>query len=194
MDKVEFAANTNSYITDYIKFADVKAGVLLTVSGLLTGGLGKLSLSLFDLLKSQDNCWYSVIAIVTMLCVGLGLFGTLWMSFKTLNPSLSEAENSLHSFPDIAERSCEDYTRSSLELSYDEIVSHFCTHNWTLSYIANTKFKSLQCAISWLRLAIIAAFIWGVLYVFLSLTVKESAKCHHDVKTYSRTTVSAIYP
>ena len=160
MNKVEFAASTNSYITDYIKFADVKAGVLLTVSGLLAGGLGKLSLSIFELLKDQDNCWYLVVAIV-IIGVGVSLLCTLWMSLRALKPDIKNAEDSLHSFPDIAKCSCKDYTQSSLGLSCDEIVSHFCAHNWTLSRIANAKFKALQCAISWLRSAIIAAFILG---------------------------------
>jgi len=164
MNKVEFAKSTNSYITDYIKFADVKASVLLTVSGLLAGGLGKLSLSLFGLLKGRDNFWcLAVIAIVIMLWVSVSFLGALWMFDKA---------DSLHSFPDIAKRSCEDYTQASLGLSSEEMVSNFCAHNWTLSHIANAKFKALQCAIYWLYSSIIAAFALGILYILLYLTAK----------------------
>ena len=169
MNKIELAKSTNSYITDYIKFADVKASVLLTLSGLLAGGLGKLSLSLFGALKDQDNCWYWGIAIVIMLWDGLSLLYTLLMSLKALKPDIKRGEASLHSFPDIAEY-YENYTQSFMELSCDEIVSHFCAHNLTLSRIANAKYKALQCAVSWLCSAIIAAFILCVFYVLLSLT------------------------
>ncbi len=172
MNKVEFAKSTNSYITDYIKFADVKASVLLTVSGLLAGGLGKLSLSLFGLLKGRDNFWcLAVIAIVIMLWVSVSFLGALWMSFKALKPSFDKAD-SLHSFPDIAKRSCEDYTQASLGLSSEGMISNFCAHNWTLSHIANAKFKALQCAIYWLYSSISAAFALGILYILLYLTAK----------------------
>lgn len=171
MDKSEFVASTNSYITDYIKFADVKAGALLTLSSLLAAGIGRLSFSLFDALKGRDSCWCWVVTIVVTIWFGVSLLGTLWMSLRALSPNLQKAKGSLRSFPDIAGRSCERYIQSSLELNSEEqIVSHFCAHNWMLSRIADAKFKALQYAVSWLRSAIIAAFTFALLYGFFSLT------------------------
>ena len=190
MNKSEFVASTNSYITDYIKFADVKAGALLTLSSLLAAGIGRLSFGLFDSLEGRDSCWCWAITVVT-IWVGVSLLGTLWMSLRALSPNLQKAKDSLRSFPDIAGCKCEDYTQSSLKLnSEEEIVSHFCAHNWTLSRIADAKFKALQCAVSWLRSAIIAAFTFALLYGFLSLTAnaKGETKCAHDVKTSPRIT------
>lgn len=172
MNKDEFATSTNSYVTDYIKFADVKASVLLTASGLLAGGVGRLSLSLSDVLKCRDAFWFWFVAIA-IIVFGVTLIGALWMSLKALSPDTKKAEGSLHSFPDIASRSCEDYIQSSQRLNENKIASHFYRHNWTLSCIANNKFKALQCAVCWLRYAIIIAFFLGVLYVLLSLTAKE---------------------
>ena len=196
MNKVEFAKSTNSYITDYIKFADVKASVLLTVSGLLAGGLGKLSLGIFELLKNRDNCWCLVIAIIIILSVGICLFGTLWMSLKALKPDTKRGEPSLHSFPDIAERYKNNYTLSFMELSCDEIVSHFCSHNLTLSRIANAKYNDIRYAVSWLRLSIIAVFILGGFYIFLSFSndIQGQAQCYHDVKRSSIITSKKVVP
>lgn len=196
MNKVEFAKSTNSYITDYIKFADVKAGVLLTVSGLLAGGLGKLSLSIFELLKNRDNYWYLAIAIIIMLWVGVSLLCTLWMSLKALKPDTRRDEASLHSFLHIAECYKENYTQSFMELSCDEIVSHFCSHNLTLSHIANAKYNDLRYAVSWLRSSIIAVFILGGFYVFLSFLndVQGQAQCYHDVKRSSIITSKKVVP
>ncbi len=172
MDKIEFAANTNSYITDYIKFADIKAGTLLTLSSVLAAGLGRFSLSIFDALKARDSCccWVIAIAIVIVLWVAVSLLGTLWKSLSALRPNLPTAKDSLHSFPDIAARSCENYTQSSKKLnSEDEIVSHFCAHNWTLSHIADVKFKKLQSAVPFLGSAILAAFFLAGFYFFIKL-------------------------
>lgn len=179
MDKTEFAANTNSYITDYIKLADVKAGALLTLSSLLAAGVGRLTISLFDALEGHNACWYYC-AFIVILGFVVSLAGTLWKSLQALNPNVEKTEaDSLHSFPDIAERSYEDYIQASQELSCKAIASHFCTHNWTLSRIANAKFKALQRAICWLRLTIATALILVILYCLLALTanLKGETKC-----------------
>lgn len=169
MDKIKFVASTNSYITDYIKFADLKAGALLTLSSLIAAGLGKFSDSLFDVLKGRDSCWYWFTVIV-IIFVGVSLLVTLWRTLSALHPNLKKAKDSLHSFPDIAARSCEDYTQSAKKLdSGEKIVSHFCAHNWTLSRIANAKFQALQRAFFWLRLAIVGAFFLFSLYFYLKL-------------------------
>lgn len=172
MDRNEFATNTNSNITDYIKFADVKASIFLTVSGLLAGGVGRLSLSLLDALKSRDSLWLCLVAIA-IAAFGVAILGTLLMSLKALNPDIQKTQDSLYSFPDIASMSCKDYIKSSEKLDENEIASHFYIHNWTLSCIANNKFKALQCAVCWLRYAVIVALVLGVLFILLSLTAKE---------------------
>lgn len=169
MDKTEFAANTNSYITDYIKLADVKAGALLTLSSLLTAGIGRLTISLFDALKGRDACW-SYCAFIVIIGFVVSLAGTLWKSLQALKPNVEKSKDSLHSFPDIAGRSYEDYIQASQELSWKKIASHFCNHNWTLSHIANAKFKAIQCAIFWLRFTIVTALILALLYCLLALT------------------------
>ena len=169
MDKVEFVASTNSDILDSIKFADVKAGALLTLSSLIAAGLGRFSDSLFDVLKDQDSCWYWF-TIIVIIFVGVSLLVTLCKTLSALRPNLNKAENSLRSFPDIAARSCEDYIQSSKKLNSEEkIVSDFCAHNWTLSRIANAKFQALQRAFSWLRAAIVAVFFLFGLYFILKL-------------------------
>lgn len=166
LDKNEFATRFNSYVTDYIKFADVKASILLTANGLLAGGVIRFFPAPPDALKCQPFAWWVFLFlafafIVTLIC-------SIWMSIEALNPNIDKTEKkSLHSFPDVAELSYCKYIKSSEKLKKDKITSHFYIHNWTLSCIANNKFKSLKQSVSWLKWAIILAVIlWGYLSFF----------------------------
>src|SRR4051794_34641390 len=97
VDKLMIAQQTNSYVTDNIKFADAKVAGLIA----LTGAITTLNKDLiFQAVVGIPGDCYGWMRLFFFCGIIFGLFGTFMFSLCALGPRTKEAEASLSSFPD----------------------------------------------------------------------------------------------
>ena len=151
--KLNYASDTNKYISDYIKFADTKAATLLTFLGLTLGGL--FSLINYTLSKAAE-CHLANFKILIFFILGLPLAVALIFSlltilsiFKTLQPNTNRRTDSLNSFPYISQfSSSSEYLDALANLAEADISVEYSKHNWELSHICMDKYSTLKMAIT----------------------------------------------
>ena len=162
----EFASRTNAYLLDYIKFADAKAGAILTFAGVVGGGIASTAAkTLADARTVAAGIELGaavVIGAVLVLAIGVAMF-----CLRALAPNTPGAA-SLTSFPDIARMPLDQYVGSVAGLTTDEAAAReYANHNWTLSRVAQSKFDAIKAATRWLRWMIFAGAAYGFAVVVI---------------------------
>jgi hypothetical protein len=164
----EFATKTNEYLTDYVKFADGKAGAIVTFVTLL-GGL--VAAEAEPVLRSARTAsiWTFVLGAAVAAVVLISVLMTLWNAISAVSPRTEGAEQSLHSFPHIAQVSTNSFVDAVARMSDDDVVRHISQHNAALARIAKAKFGAIARAIFWLRIVLFATFALALLYCAVRL-------------------------
>lgn len=163
--RLDFARDTRSYVTDYIKFGDAKAGAVLGMAVFIAGAIGAL---LKDSMESLDGAplvlkgWMIVCAAIA-LCSSAAV---AWHCLASLAPKTNPV-SALGSFPDIAKHSPESYVARCSEVPDDGWSKEYERHSVALSTIAQSKFNHIAKAVWWLRLLIGAGLLSGVLAGFI---------------------------
>lgn len=154
MDKHQYAQNINTYITDYIKFADAKGAAILSAIGLISTGVYYLTdafLKDVGILK----CGKIFFVVVGLTIVFFSLFlaiKALMDVFKTFKPNITKSTDSLNSFPNITQfDSVEKYVSKLKALDADDIYVELSKHNWELSSICSNKYTHVGSAISYFK-------------------------------------------
>jgi hypothetical protein len=163
----EFAKGVREYLLDYIKFADAKAGAILTFLGILGAAVGTLAEKTAEgLAKIQIGTW-QVFALATLGGFLVGTVGTLACALRALKPRASskpEDGRSLASFPHIATMEVNDYVVAVAALNEDGIADQLARHTWILSRIAGTKYSSIAHAVVFLWVATLSAVAFTCCY------------------------------
>lgn len=165
MDRIEFASRIREYSTDYIKFADAKAGAILAIGLAVSGLLGSLAEKITTILTDARPAIVLLAAVVAILVVASTAM-QVHNIIVALSPRTKAAAKSLASFPDIAADK-EWYLAQSQTLTADAIASHFEQHVAHLSSIAFDKFAHIRKAVFWLQIQIFGAYALVVLYVIM---------------------------
>jgi hypothetical protein len=165
--RAEFASKTNTYVLDYIKFADTKAGAILTFAGLVGGGIASTAPKTLADAKSIEPvlawCSIGVLAAALVLAIGVGVY-----CLRALLPRTPTAA-SLASFPDIAGMALDEYLARVAGLDRtDATAIEYCKHNWTLSKVASAKFKAIGTATRFLRWMLLAGAVYGAIAVVIA--------------------------
>jgi hypothetical protein len=162
---IGFAASTNAYLLDYIKFGDAKAGAILTLAGVIGGGIASLApKTLADALAVSH--WLALGVALTLAAALIFAVTIAVYCARALAPQTPTA-GSLHSFPDIGRMTLEQYASGVDKLTEESATREFINHNWTLSRVASTKFNAIALAIRFIPWMIAA----GALYAGLAVTV-----------------------
>lgn len=168
MDNVEFSQTINNYINEYIKFADKKAGILLSaIVGLGTASLAILQTTLTTIKAVSNkadlipNCVSNIFTVFSILaCMGsvLYLAAAARRNVFALSPSLDKANKSLEisnvtlcSFPDIASLDQAEYQSKLIDIEETEIIKNYARHNHVLSIIAGRKFNQIEKSVRCLK-------------------------------------------
>ncbi len=161
---IGFATNTNAYLLDYIKFGDTKAGAILALAGVIGGGIASLApKTLTDALKLSH--WLAIgVALTLAAALGFAITIAVYCA-RALAPQTPVAA-SLHSFPDVARMTLEQYASGVDKLTEESATREYVNHNWTLSRIASMKFDAIATAIRFIPWMIVA----GALYAGLTVT------------------------
>ena len=154
--------SVNNYITDYIKFADAKAGSILTLVGLIGAVAGAAAPTALDAMKQTNTILFAVgigAGALTVACTCVVIFFTI----DALSPRTTSSL-SLVSFPDIAKLDGEGYANSVAALSTAQMQRHYAVHNVNLAKIASAKFDDIRVALKWARVAVLAAYVMLLAY------------------------------
>lgn len=168
MEKSEYCEKINSYITDYIKFGDAKAGSILAFTSAIGGSLISQVDKYYVKAHTISACFSSMLLLSFILCLFFCLL-VAWHCLRSLSPRTSTAE-SLNSFPDIVKRTAGEYVKDIESVTTEESIAiQYSKHNWTLAHIASKKFSAISTAISFLRLVLITMTIFVLLAVIINI-------------------------
>lgn len=140
-------------INDWIKFADVKAGILLTIYGLIS-----------TIVYTNANSVYlnlQVSSFRIIICVGICLSSivSITYTFLCINPRLNKPNiKSIIFFGDIANKfdSFENYYDESVRIVKDDpkLIKQITEQIYTNSLIASKKFHNIKIAVQFFSISI----------------------------------------
>lgn len=156
-----FGDDTRSYVAEFIRFADAKAGAILTFSALVASSIGTLSAkSLAN--YSQTHWAWSAVALVAAIPFVTATAMTLIRCIEAIAPRTSEASGSLASFPDVAKLPPERYAELCRALTPDALSDEFAKVNVQLSVVASAKYASIRQASHWLLAQVLSGYVIGL--------------------------------
>ena len=158
LDQIQdFAKQTNTHATDYIKFADAKVAGLVTLTA-AAAAISKV------LIPEHAGGWFvdflGWVKLAASIGVLLGLFGTFWCAIIALGSRTPKADKSLGAFPDVAALQLADYINEVFALNQREIINNVLRHNYVLSKIAMAKH-------GWVRRSQRSCYLWGFCILLL---------------------------
>jgi len=165
--RARYAKDVNSYVSDYIRFADVKVGVVLTLSLAMVGVIVKaaptISVAAAHTLVGQAT--FLALAWATAATAAL----TLIFCALALKPRTQKIL-SLNSFPDIAAIDEIQYIAKLRALDEEQIVAHIASHTWSLSKIAVQKYRYVGFATWALLVLVLVGFAAAIVQALVGLS------------------------
>ncbi|WP_437306119.1 Pycsar system effector family protein [Sorangium sp. So ce388] len=184
VDVSDFPSKTNAYLTEYIKFADAKAGAILVFITLVGAVVSATSERMLSAVRTAGWGAFALGAIAAVAIL-VSVTMALWHTAVALSPRTSNANKSLHSFPDIVKMQLEDYLSSVLVLTPESIANNYSIHNYALAKIAMAKYECIGRAMRALRVALLAAFAVALLFVVASASSASTTAATDTSKTQS---------
>lgn len=168
MDKNDYCQKTNAYMVDFIKFGDAKAGSILTLAGLIGGGVASKAEPIFT--SAYKLCPIAGVFVgLNVLVILFFMIKVAIASLDALKPRVPVTEGqSLNSFPDIAKMNEKDFRDAVNAMSDTKIADNYATHNWTLSKLTLDKFTDIGNAVVNLKYVIFSA----TAFLLCSIAVK----------------------
>lgn len=156
--RLAFSSYVHSYVSEYVRFSDTKAGFVLATAGvILVIVLQKISG--WTLAASSNWGAVEVIRGLLVLAFLISEVSVFFFGLNSITATLSSDGTSLVAFPDLSSRErgsyAEDVKTSKPELFVEEIAKH----SVDLSRIAEAKYKHVNKSIWCLRLTIVVAVI-----------------------------------
>ena len=156
MQQGEFVRHVHSYTSDYVRFADAKAGFAIAVTGVLLGVVATRSASWqwVPLIEWQP---FDVVRYLLFLTF-LGSDGLAFLyAIRAITASTRSTLSSLVGFPDVANFGPQPYFDQLSALGTDEREREIAFHITELARIAMRKYSSVNSSLSVIRLAAGAA-------------------------------------
>jgi hypothetical protein len=161
---VKFATEALHRFSDWVRFADAKAGAVIVVLGLALSDLLKRA-GTFSEAGHSASRWGEVATIAFWVGGSLAVATTVAV-IATLLPKANPGEESLAYFGDVAKaESAAEYRRTLHALSEDELADHIAAQAWDLARIAKIKFVRIRYAYAF---ALGFLVVWAVSRVALA--------------------------
>lgn len=156
MNKGDFAKHHNSYLNDYIKFADAKALVIITINGLVIR-------ILFDYLTNNlvaTKYFFTLISCVLLL-------SAIFFSVLVVYPRTS-AKNSkgLIFWENVSSMDKEEYLKEVKEIKEEDLLEKVIEQNYFLSKTATMKYKVLRIGFWFSGFGYVCLIIAGLFWIF----------------------------
>src|SRR6266404_632682 len=100
VSQVKYAKDVNLYVNEYIRFADLKAGAVLTLTIGVAAALAKALPAIFAAAGSSGKA-QTILAIPTLIATVAGAMSIVFCALALI--PRGEKQPSLNSYPDIAE-------------------------------------------------------------------------------------------
>jgi hypothetical protein len=155
---IRFATEALARFSDWIRFADAKAGAVILVLGLALSDLLNRA-GTFSAAGHSASKWGEVATIAFWIGGGLAVATTASV-IATLFPKTTPGEESLAYFGDVAKaESAGEYRRILHALSEDQLADHVAAQAWDLSRLAKAKFVRIRYAYAF---AFCFLVVWAV--------------------------------
>ncbi len=171
---VDFAAKTNAYVTDYIKFGDAKSGAILSFATLVAGAVASSAPGSLRLLRAFSPLALAVGALAVLGVLAFSL-AVAMACIQALAPRTPKA-SSLHSFPDIATMKPGDYESRLRAIDHGGVTREYANHTQTLSAVAVQKFDSIARATRLLRWMLVCGALYAAAVGAISVLSDEKPK------------------
>jgi hypothetical protein len=169
----DFGKDTRDYITDYIKFADAKAGAVLALGSGIAAVIGSAVDRSVVPLRHTPIAIQVLVALVGILFVVTTVM-VVWESIHAVIPRTTSAQQSLASFPDIATQAVDAYVASCEALTEPAIQREYSKANASLSRVANAKYDGIRKAVTWLRVQLLSGYLLFLIAVVLRFALASS--------------------
>lgn len=140
----DYHKHNSVYISDYIKFADTKAGVALTVTIIIFSFFIKKLQDKFTSISTLPEASI-VFLLISLIIIGIGIYylgSTIW-------PRYSVDKNFYHSWGGISAFQDSNEYKISLSLKFQDentFLADMASQNYDLAKICKTKYENLRKA------------------------------------------------
>lgn len=142
---VKFVTEALDRFSDWVRFADAKAGAVIVVLGLALSDLLKRAGAFAEAGHGASN--WGEVATITFWIAGALAVATTVAVIATLFPKATPGEESLAYFGDVATaESAAAYRQTLHALSANQLGDHIAAQAWDLSRIAKAKFVRIRYA------------------------------------------------
>lgn len=154
---LEFSYHENIYLSDYIKTADTKASMVITLNGVVIGFvINKLRnvLSVFF-----QNFWFNAMLVVG----GIALIFSYWFTLRLIFPNLSnKSGNGIIFWEDISKIELKDYY--SKVKYYANILDEMIKQNYYLAKTATRKYNLLKFSFIFSYIGYILILLYFIMF------------------------------
>lgn len=152
-----------------IRHADLKAQLILGVDAILLATIEIFPFDTIDPLFSDGASFASRLIVLLELVVVLGLAISLVLALLTILPRFNPAKNitNLFFFGDITHTAEDDYIKSYMDTSEDDIKVAILAQIHAKSFIVSRKFLRVRYSLLALLLAVLA---WALVAIFSLMT------------------------
>lgn len=163
---VEFAKAALDRFSDWVRFADTKAGAVMVVLGIALSDLLTRAGSLTSVGQARSGWAYATL-IAFWIAIG-AVVATVTCVVKVLFPKVSPSEESLAFFGDVAKhKTASKYREALLSLPEEKLADHLMSQAFDLVSIAQEKFR-------WTRWAYVSVFAFLVAWALARLALAQA--------------------
>lgn len=170
MTRLEYLFNQYGNILDWYKQAETKSSFLVTVNTLVVGVVNGLVFVGVDKVSHVKNIYSVAIWILLSMC-GLSLVGSYLFILRAVwarhhreaEKNLTDKEK-LWFFGHLASMSRDQHKTLLNQFSEEHLEATMSAQNFILSHNVNTKYNSLNFAISLTIISVILLFALGIAY------------------------------
>lgn len=156
MDKGDFAKQHNSYLNDYIKFADAKALAIITLNGLIIR-------ILFDYLTNNLGATKYFFTLISCVLLLVAIFFAVLVVYPRTSAKNAKG---LIFWENVSSMDKEEYLTELIQIKEEDLLEKVVEQNYFLSKTATMKYKVLRRGFWFSGFGYVGLTIAGLFWVF----------------------------
>lgn len=158
-NKIELAENNLKRVNYWISNSDSKIGIILAFQAGITAFLTTKGIEIKKIITTQAFDALHFILYLILILFLFFLIKSIFHAFKSLYPNISNREQSLLFFGNIASMGINKFKREFSSLTQENAIEELNNQTFTNSQIAVAKFKNVQESIKSFLFGFISWFI-----------------------------------